>query len=95
MAGAPRPSIAAAEDLDALDAASGSTFDQPGVAAIVFGVGAPIEETFDVVVTQNAPWAYECTQVEQRSFDDGVYRGLFAVFGGCNGSAMVCSRCCR
>ena len=91
MAGAPRPSIAAGGDLDALDAASGSTFDQPGVAAIVFGIGAPIEETFDVVVTQNSPWANECAAVEQRSFDDGVYRGVFAVFAGCNGSAMVVS----
>ena len=91
MAGAPRPSIAAAGKLDDLDAASGSTFDQPGVAAIVFGIGAPIEETFDVVITQNSSWAYKCTDVEQRSFDDGVYRGVFAVFAGCNGSAMVIS----
>jgi len=91
MAGAPRPAISAAVDIDALDAAAGSTFDQPGVAAIVFGIGAPIEETFDVVVTQNSPWAYECAASEQRSFDDGVYRGVFAVFGGCNGSAMVVS----
>lgn len=91
MAGAPRPSIAAASNLDALDAASDATFDQPGVAAIVFGIGAPIEETFDVVITQNSLWAYKCTDVEQRSFDDGVYRGVFAVFAGCNGSAMVIS----
>ena len=91
MAGAPRPSIAAAVNFNALDAAVGSTFDQPGVTAIVFGVGAPIEETFDVVVTQNSSWAYKCTEVEQRSFDDGVYRGVFAAFGGCNGSAMVVS----
>lgn len=91
MAGAPRPAIAAATDIDALDAASAATFDQPGVAAIVFDVGAPIEKTFDVVVMQNSPWANECSDVAHRSFDDGGYRGVFAVFAGCNGSSMVVS----
>ena len=47
-----------------------------------------MEETFDVI-TDNAVWKYDCAGTERSTFDDGVYRGVLAVFAGCNGTAMV------
>ncbi|MDO8392445.1 MAG: trypsin-like peptidase domain-containing protein [Actinomycetota bacterium] len=90
FAGSLRPSIAAAANVDALDAAAGTTYDLAGVAAIVFDVGAPLEESFGVVV-DNAPWSFSCTPSKAVPFDDGLYSGVIQAFVGCNvqGAAVV------
>ena len=88
--GADRPAISASPDYEALDQAAGTTFDVPGVAAIVFSVGDTMEVTYDTI-TAMAPWPYECSATEKQSFDDGVYRGVMGAFAGCAGSNMMLS----
>jgi hypothetical protein len=88
--GADRPAISASPDYDALDQAAGTTFDVPGVAAIVFSVGDTMEVTYDTI-TSASPWPYECSATRTQSFDDGVYRGVLGAFAGCAGSNTMLS----
>jgi serine protease Do len=90
-AGAPRPTIAASTNMAESSVAARSTYDVPGVEATVYRVGSSMEETFDVVVTQNAPWSYDCIDGKTSSFEDGSYRGVLGVFAGCNGSHLFIS----
>lgn len=90
-AGALRPAIAASTDVAALDTATSSTYDIAGLAATVYDVGSDMENTFDVAVSQNAPWAFNCADSTRTSFADGSYRGVLGVFAGCNGSHVVIS----
>ncbi len=84
LAGADRPAVAASSDVAAMDAAAGSTYDVGGVATALFSVTTSMQDTFAVIM-DNSPWTYDCETSPTSGFDDGVYRGLAAVFTGCNG----------
>jgi len=77
-----RPAIGAAPDFAAFEAASGTGYDQPGVAAIVFSADVDINEALEVMV-KNSPWAYDCTPLPSESFEDTVYVGAFQAFMDC------------
>ena len=80
-----RATIRAGFDLAALDIAAGTTYDQAGVAAIVYNTEADIAEAFDVI-TKNSPWMYDCTPLERGTFNDAVYSGVSQAFADCAGT---------
>ena len=83
-----RPAIAASTDVDALDAAAGTTYDQAGVAVAVFSAEVPIEEAFDGVVGIS-PWMFDCIPLDREPFDDGTYAGVVQGFMQCAGGSST------
>lgn len=85
LGGADRPALSASIDVDALDAAAGTTYDQAGVAAVVFSADVDLEDAFDVII-DNAPWMYDCTPLERERFSDSVFDSIMQPFMDCAGT---------
>ncbi len=88
FAGAQRPAVSASFDIGALETSIGSSYDQPGVAAIVFSADVDIGDAFDVV-TANAPWNSDCVPIEPEVFVDDAYVGVFQGFMDCVGTGST------
>jgi len=88
IGGADRPSIAAGFDVEALDAAAGTTYDEAGIAAVVFSADVDIEDGF-AVVTDNAPWMSDCIALERQVVIDSVYESVVQPFMDCAGTQSM------